>query len=273
MRSPLIRLAIALASALVILVLPSSANARVDVRMPLPAPGLGSTVFTHAVLRGSPAQRATLPKRLDLDVVGAKTLPRSVRAIYATRRVDTASKTTYTLLIVLINRDMGTTWKFGPRAKGEDVRFAEDPPIEAFSSVRLSFRRAHTNIPSGAFPGFGSSEVDFDGEVSQNDDVYIGSSNFVTDPKAGFTTPKGNSVFAPEVRDRSLVLGEISNGRAFNWSLGGDANRKALFHSILNIGRFELRSLVDVLETSSGLDLNRNGAIAGRVPPGTEWPH
>ncbi|MFT4048628.1 MAG: hypothetical protein QM648_02180 [Solirubrobacterales bacterium] len=241
-------------SAFALLVLPCSAGA-VTLTIPLPSSGTATTaVFTESVPVTS-RQRASLPARLPVLASRAKSLPSSIRLIYARGRVVKRHTVTYGLLLVAVNNANGAS-PLAPQKKQNVLKsLPSTAGLSAYTKLKLAFR----NPPSSESYGGGDSTSSMDAsgaagpsvavEYDVNTDIFVGTSNFVTDARKELKGLLANQT------------GAIDNGRAFPWKLSNASKRKAFFGKVLSTPQLQITSLVALLERGGGLDLNGNSLI------------
>lgn len=230
------------------LAVPAAADARVSRKLSVSVPSPGH-ISIDVVKRTVTGPARGLPKRLTLRPQKLRSLPPSVRVLYAQRTVRRRHATIYELVLITVN----VAKPAASAARATETK--ELNGIAAFllfmgsPNAAIEYQKA---VDKGEFAGLvvtdarrGASNADLFTRVADGENL----TGFV----GGIVDPNGDGKADP-----GLDTGHYDDGHAFGWGIRSKADEKRTFRELLNDN---LSEYILQLEDSFEYDIDGDGAI------------
>jgi hypothetical protein len=233
---------IALFAAVVVLVLAPAADAH-EIHVAVPAPG---HLSVQVVKFTASAKTRGLPKRLKLRPQKLRSLPPSVRVMYAQRTIRRKRNTVYELALITVN--VANRAASAAQTERDDTVVLND-----FWSV-LIFLASPDAAVHYQRSGGTSGMTRFQGSYANNADLLTGmQAEDIADALRPVIDPNGDGKVDP-----GLDTGHYDDGHAFGWGIKSNADERKTW---AELAKESLDQYILQLEESFKYDIDGDGQI------------
>jgi hypothetical protein len=213
-----------------------------------------------------PQKHHRAPRNIRLRALGAKSLPASVRVLYAKRLIRGKRFNRYELLFVAVNKAGGATGAMGPPAlaakEHDDVDLMD--VLVAFLGGKV---RPHKCHECGA-----DVEAGLEDECEECIANRMWAESETEDyPSSG---PRQNELLKERwteggdpsaVFDKTVETGHYDDGHAFGWNVNGAEKVERTIEQVVLDAVIEPDILLQNLEQNAGTDLDGNGSVGQQI--------